>query len=117
MPSYGDEEIETVRRMLLNHWGRDDQISSREINQVIEVDNVESFPTTRKIVRNRLMEDGLPVASGGDGYYLIKSQEELENEIESINGRVAKILQRRMKVAEAAADHHDDIDLTDVGLV
>lgn len=117
MANVDDETKQIVREMLLNHWGEDNPITSREINDVIEVDNVGSFPTTRRIVRNRLFEDGLPVASGNNGYYLIETQDELEAELESINGRVAKMLQRRREVALAAQDEHDDIDLSDLDLV
>lgn len=117
MANVDDETKEIVREMLLNHWGADNPITSREINDVIEVDNVGSFPTTRQIVRNRLFEDGLPVASGNNGYYLIETQAELEAELESINGRVAKMLQRRREVALATQDEHDDIDLSDLDLV
>ena len=117
MATVDEETKRIVREMLLEHWGKDDPITSREINDVIEVDNVGSFPTTRKIVRNRLFEDGLPVASSNNGYYLIETQEELEGELESINGRVTKMLQRRREVALAAQSEHDDIDLSELDLV
>lgn len=108
---------DVTRELLLDHWGADNPISSREINEIIQVDNVGSFPQTRRIVRELLFEEGLPVASNNEGYYLIESEEELSDEIESLNGRISRTLERRRQVALAAADELDDIDIGDLDLV
>ena len=117
MGSESRDPKEVTRELLLEHWGKDNPISSREINEIIQVDNVGSFPRTREIVRELLFEDGLPVASGGNGYYLIETEEELQKEVESLNSRISKTLERRRRVALAAANEHDEIDLGGMDLI
>ncbi|APX00229.1 hypothetical protein CHINAEXTREME_20690 (plasmid) [Halobiforma lacisalsi AJ5] len=92
MTGLDPEKLETVKELLLEHRGRDNPISSREINEVIEVDSVGSFPKTRKYVRQVLYEEEIPVASGSNGYYVIEDQDELEEEISSIDRRIGILL-------------------------
>lgn len=114
MADVDDETLETVKELLLEHRGEDNAISSREINDVIEVDSVGSFPKTREIVRELLFEEGIPIASGGNGYYVIENQDELEEEIGSIDRRIGNIAERRVAVRRAAINWSDEIDGIDV---
>lgn len=104
------EARETVRDLLLDHRGADNPISSREINDVIDVDNVGSFPTTRRLVREVMEREKVPIASGNEGYYMIETADELEDEIESINDRIGSIAERRVRLREAAYERADEIE-------
>lgn len=105
-----DSDIQRVVSILEEHRGKDNAISSREINERIDADNVGSFPRTREIVREILERELLPIASGNDGYYVIETREELEEEIESINRRIGNIAERRVHVRRAALEHVEDIE-------
>lgn len=114
MVDVDQETLETVKELLMEHRGADNQISSREINEVIEVDSVGSFPRTREIVRTLLFEEEVPIASGGNGYYIIEDQDELEEEISSIDRRIGNIAERRVAVRRAAMNWSDEIEGIDV---
>lgn len=114
MGDVDDETLETVKKLLLEHRGEDNAISSREINEVIQVDSVGSFPKTREIVRQVLYEEEVPIASGGNGYYVIEDQDELEEEISSIDRRIGNIAERRVAVRRAAINWSDEIEGIDL---
>lgn len=93
---------EVVKELLLAHHGSENPISAREINEVIEVDTVGSFPRTRALVRELLFEEEIPVAGGGAGYYIVKTEDELTEYIESLDSRIGNIAERRVAIRRAA---------------
>lgn len=104
--SYTEEEKEQVKEILLEHHGADNPVTSREINERLDLDNVGSFPTTRSVIREILMVDGVPVASNSNGYYIIETDEELENYVDRLGERINNIAERKYGVL-AAADEWD----------
>lgn len=116
MDSDDDAPRELVKDMLLAHRGQDNPISSREINEVIEVDTVGSFPRTRALVRKVLFEDGIPIASGNNGYYVIETEAELTAYIENLDSRIGNIAERRYAIRQAAQswDESNPADDTDL---
>lgn len=93
---------EEVKELLLAHHGRENPISAREINDVIEVDTVGSFPRTRELVRDVLFEEQVPVVSGSNGYYVVETADELSTYIESLDSRIGNIAERRYAIRRAA---------------
>lgn len=81
--------------MLLNHQGSDDPIPSREISDEVGIDEVESFPVTRGVIREIIEEDGVPVAASGNGYFVIETEDELEVYLDSLNERLMNIAERK----------------------
>lgn len=45
--SVQDDVRERVKDLLLEHQGKDDAITSREINDEVDLDSIGSFPSTR----------------------------------------------------------------------
>lgn len=86
---------EEVKDIILDHRGSDNQISSREINDQIGVDDIGSFPTTRAIIRELILEDNIPIASGGNGYFVIETEDELKDYINSLESRMLSIADRK----------------------
>jgi hypothetical protein len=102
------EARERVKALLLEHRGKDNPITSREINEEVDVDNIGSFPSTRALIRDLVMEDRIPVAGSSQGYYVIEDEEELEDYIENLESRVMNITERKFAVQRAA--HESDFD-------
>lgn len=116
-----EELREKVRSLLLDHKGSDDPITSREISEELGLDEVESFPTTRGMIRDVIEEDEVPIAASGSGYFVIETEDELEDYLDSLNERMMNIAERRYLVRSAAEDWHgfgssDDSDYEDMGL-
>lgn len=97
---------EQIREMLLEHRGSDDPISSREISDELGIDEVESFPVTRGLIKEIVEKDNVPVAGSSQGYFVIETEDELEDYFETLDARAMNIVQRKYLVKEAAEQWH-----------
>lgn len=105
--TYTQEEYETVKELLLEHQGKGNEISSREINAVVELDNVGSFPQTRKCVKDVMFNERIPIIGGGDGYYVAETEEEVADAVDTLESRIMKTTERKMALQRAAATWDD----------
>lgn len=104
---------ETVKQILLDHTGSDNPITSREINDIIDVDNIGSFPGTRAVIREIMIEDRIPIAGSSQGYYVIESEDELADYIENLESRILRMTERQWAIKRAAREWDGDIELSD----
>ena len=114
--SYTQDEYEQVKEMVLEHRGRSDQISSREINDVVGLDSVGSFPTTRQCVREIMFEEQIPIIGGGNGYYIPETEQEISDAIDTLDSRILNTAERKMALRRAAGgwdgiEEDDDLDI------
>lgn len=104
---------EHVKDMLLDHRGKGNEITSREISDQLEKDEVGSFPSTRMMVRDIMMEDEIPIGSNTNGYYVIETDEELDEYVANLESRMSGIADRRFAVLKAAGEWDDDLEVFD----
>lgn len=109
MPS-DDDVKDRVESILRDHRGSDNPISSREINDEIGVDDIGSFPSTRAIVRELVLEEKIPIASSNQGYYIIETEDELAEYIENLSARIDSIAERRFAIQRAAQEWDEPIE-------
>lgn len=102
-----------VRELLLDSRGPENAISSREINEVIDEDNVGSFPQTREIVRELLIEEQLPIASGGNGYYIVETEDQAADYADTLASRMTAIGTRRHNFLQAVGEWDGEIESSD----
>jgi hypothetical protein len=107
--SYTEAEYEQVKELLLNHRGKGNEISSREINDQVVLDDVGSFPQTRKCVRDIMEQEGIPVIGGGNGYYVAETEEEIESALSTLESRIINTTERKMFLKRAARNWEDQI--------
>ena len=106
-----DEDVkERVRDIILDHRGSENPISSREINDEIGVDSIGSFPSTRAIIRELVLENQIPIASSNQGYYVIETEDELAEYIENLSTRIDSIAERRFAIQRAAKEWDESIE-------
>ncbi|MDS0261893.1 hypothetical protein NDI56_21030 [Haloarcula sp. S1CR25-12] len=108
-----DDARELVKEMLLEHRGADSPISSREISERLEENEVGSFPKTRMMIREIMLEDQIPIASSNNGYYVIESEEELQDYIDQLENRILGISERKFGVQRAADQWDGEIETDD----
>lgn len=101
---------ERVKEMLLNHQGADNPISAREISERLKKDEVGSFPETRMLIRNIMLEDKIPVASSNKGYYVIETEGELKDYVDQLESRILGMSERKFAVQRAANEWNGDIE-------
>ena len=114
--SYTQDDYEQVKEMVMRHKGRNDQISSREINEVVGLDSVGSFPTTRQCIRDIMFNEQIPIIGGGNGYYIAETEQEISDAIDTLDSRILNTAERKMALRRAAVgwddiEKDDDLDI------
>lgn len=110
------EVREQVREIIDQHHGSENSITSREINNQINVDNVGSFPSTREIVREIVIKDQIPIVSepgSNGGYYVAETEEEIDIYVKQLDSRIAGITERKVAVQIAANVWDGDIETSE----
>jgi len=113
-----DAARKKAKNILLDHRGADNAISSREISdQLSHDDEVGSFPETRFLIREIMLEDQIPIASNHDGYFVVETEEELKEYVDNLEQRILGISERKFAIQKAANTWDgeivtdDDLDL------
>lgn len=100
-----DSQLQRIKEILENHRGRSNQISAGEIGQQIGIDEDATHVQTRGLILQTIEKFHLPVAGGNRGYYLIRNQEELDEYLSGIDGRIHEMT-RRKDLVQAAFDSY-----------
>ena len=111
--SYSEEQYEQAKELLLQHQGKGNEITSRELNERLELDSVGSFPQTRELVRDIMFQERIPVIGGGNGYYVAETEEEIQNAIQTLTSRITNTAERRMMLIRAAENWSDELETDD----
>jgi|AntDeeMinimDraft_5_1070356.scaffolds.fasta_scaffold03542_8 23S rRNA maturation-related 3'-5' exoribonuclease YhaM len=111
------EEKEQVKSILLDHDGADNKITAREIDDELGLDSVGSFPNTRAAIRELLFEDQIPVIGTTQGYYVAESEEQVDEYIESLEGRIMEITERKFAITRAADNWEPELPESDSDLL
>lgn len=98
-----------VKEILLEHRGANNPITSREINEQVELDNVGSFPSTRAVIRSIVLDDQIPIAGSSQGYYVIENEDELGRYLDNLDKRSINIMERKFAVLRAVESWEEKI--------
>ncbi len=111
----GAEHEQVVReayRILRQHTGRDDPITSQELSTRLgNLDQLDSTPQTRKVIRQVLDEFELPVVGSPEGYFVPLRRSEYQKAQARLTQRVEGIQQRQrlLETAWAKAEERGDV--------
>lgn len=109
-----DEDVrETVKDLLLEESSADNPLTSREISNELEKNEVGSFPKTRMIIRDIMVTDGIPIVSSNQGYWVAESEQEIQDYIDNLENRIMGITERRYAIKRAAQMWDGDIETDD----
>ena len=87
--------------------GRDNARSVSEIADRADVDDADATEyKTRRIIKTLITEHQRAIASCSEGYFRVKTREELEAYIDDLNSRIAGIQERIDKMKEAFRTTH-----------
>jgi len=112
-----DSARERVKQIMLNHKGANNAISSREISEKLEKEEVGSFPQTRMLIRDIMLEDMIPIASSTNGYYVVETEQELRDYVDQLESRILGMSERKFAIQRAAnawdgeIEPDEDLDL------
>lgn len=82
------EVIEEVAEILKDHRGASQSIPASSINNSIQIDVSDTYSRTRRVIKYLLYEEGMSIGADNSGYYLIKTSEELLDNIERLDDRI-----------------------------
>lgn len=94
-------DLIAVADILSEHRGADNPITSGEIADMTGLDSLDSTPRTRGVIRRLEVEHDFPVASGGEGYYLVQELSEMRDYLTNLEKRKQGIKQRQAAVKSA----------------
>ena len=106
------ETLDAVRELILEHRGKENAIFASEIAEEVGIEDGDTTVNTREYI-TELLEEGIPLASNpGLGYWVIETQEELDNYVGSLERRARSIENRKLKALDAA-ESWPELELTD----
>lgn len=93
-------EIEQIRDILMQHWGKSNAITSREIANLIGIIEDDTHHTTREMILQAARRYNLPLAADTVGYYLINNDFEYRKYMINLDSRIAGIKERKRLITE-----------------
>lgn len=100
-PDIDGELLDRLEEIFEDRVGPDQAITSSEIAEQEIIEDSEANPVTRRAIRALVEERGVPIAAGSRGYYRIETVDQLDDYIESLDGRIAGIQERKELVCKA----------------
>ena len=87
--------LETIKTILLAHQGKQNAIASAEIAKAIGIVENDTHAQTRALILECAEQYRLPVAASANGYYLITSQQELDEYMANLDLRIEGMEERK----------------------
>lgn len=115
------QALRQAKAILETCVGRDNAITSQELSERLGgLDELDSTPVTRRLVRDVIAEYRLPIAGCPDGYFVVQSATTYEDAQARLDARIQGILERKELLATAWArserpDPQHDLDAFDGG--
>ena len=101
-----ERTLDHIEAILRQRTGSDNAITSSELSDLLgDLDHHDSTPKTRAAIRQLVHERGIPIAASNKGYYYIETEEELQQYVDDLSGRIKGIADRRDAVMNA---FHED---------
>jgi len=92
-----DQLVEILR----GRTSKAEAVTSGELADKLRIRDGEANPQTRELVRDVMESHDLPIVSCNSGYYVADSLETIESELESLDGRIAGIEERKQRLVAA----------------
>ena len=101
-----DTQLNRIKEILENHIGKENQISSGDIGPEIDVYEDATHVQVRSHIREAIEKLKLPIGSGNRGYYLIQDEDELRQNINSLDNRINEMQRRKDLIEEAFREYY-----------
>lgn len=111
------DEQAALHDILDNHRGRDQAISSAAMASAVGISDGDANPTTRFEIRDLIKRTALPVAGCNEGYFVIETDQELNEYVGRLEQRKRGIDERISLVCRAYRGKINQTTLDEVGEV
>jgi hypothetical protein len=96
--SLEEQRLNAIRKIILEHKGKTNAIRASRISKALEIPENDTFATTRSLITKLLLEEGMPIAASGKGYFYIENQQELADYMEYLQERIHQTTNRMVTV-------------------
>lgn len=100
--------IDKIKNILLEHQGKENRITSREIANILGIAEDDTHAKTRSLILESAKKYKLPLAANTTGYYLITNSKEYNDYIANLNSRIAGIEERKRIITENYNNYKGD---------
>ncbi len=106
-----DEIIQGIYELLLQHVGKENAISSREIADAVGFDAGVSMRASREYILKVMRRKNISIAANSNGYYIPRKEEreDVQKYIISLQNRSNQVIERatlvRMRYEEMYGEH------------
>lgn len=108
-----EKQIEITFNEISKHTEKN-PIKSKELEKILGIKDVDGHPATRRIIEETMRQREIPIGANNNGFFVIKSKQELNDYVQALNNRVAGIFGRVAVVNEIyykttgeERDYHD----------
>lgn len=101
-----DQILLKIKKIIEKHKGKGNQISAGKIAEMLNLKHEDTHIEARTLILEAIKKLNIPAAGGSKGYYLITSEEELEEYLSSIDRRIKKIKDRKSTIKKAFNEYY-----------
>lgn len=87
--------IEKIKKILENHVGKRNAITSAQIADILGIDEDDTHAQTRELIFQAAEIYDLPIAANNNGYYFIDDEDEYVEYMAALNKRIEGINKRK----------------------
>ena len=92
------DKIEEIKNILIQHRGKSNAITSREIADKVGISGEDdTYAKTRAMILEAARRYNLPLLAYEGGYYLAETEEEFNKYMENLDSRIEGIEERKRK--------------------
>lgn len=108
-------DLVAVAKILAQHRGSDNPVTSQEIADDTGLDSLDSTPRTRGVIRKLSRQHDFPIGASSKGYFLIAAENEAQSYLDDLEGRIEGIERRKDAVMSSinrrgCADSSTDVE-------
>jgi len=95
--SIEEDRLRKIKEIILQHKGKANAIKSRTIALMIGMSEDDTHIGTRSLI-TKLIKDGMPIGACDNGYFLLETQQEIDDYHQILNGRMLEIYDRIIRI-------------------
>jgi hypothetical protein len=100
-----EERMEKIKEIILKHKGKANAIKSKTIAAMIGINEDDTHIGTRSLI-TKLVKQGLPIGACDNGYFIMETQEEVDDYQQILNNRIDEIWERKRHIQDNFCKYH-----------
>jgi putative heme iron utilization protein len=96
--STDEEKMEIIRKIILKHIGKANAIKAKFIATKIGLSGEDDTHIGTRNLITKLVKQGMPIGACDNGYFLLETQDEVDEYGQKLNNRIVEIYERIMHI-------------------